>query len=92
MAKKTVKPPNPYKNEPETNIPRPKFPVMYYVVVIVLLIGIQLAFFWSGSTQEIPYSTFRKLIAENKVVSVKISAERIYVKTVRTITIIIIHL
>ncbi len=80
MAKKTVKPPNPYKNEPETNIPRPKFPVMYYVVVIVLLIGIQLAFFWSGSTQEIPYSTFRKLIAENKVVSVKISAERIYVK------------
>ncbi|MEI7694270.1 MAG: ATP-dependent zinc metalloprotease FtsH [Chlorobium sp.] len=80
MAKKTVKPPNPYKNEPETNLPRPKFPVMYYVVVIVLLIGVQLAFFWSGSTQEIPYSTFRKLIAENKVVSVKISAERIYVK------------
>ncbi|MEI8102088.1 MAG: ATP-dependent zinc metalloprotease FtsH [Chlorobium sp.] len=80
MAKKTVKPPNPYKNEPETNIPRPKFPVMYYVVVIVLLIGVQLAFFWSGSTQEIPYSTFRKLIAENKVVSVKISPERIYVK------------
>jgi cell division protease FtsH len=80
MAKKTVKPSNPYKNEPENNVPRPKFPIMYYVVVVVLLIGVQLAFFWSGSTQEIPYSTFRQLITENKVVSVKISPERIYVK------------
>ncbi|MEI6757037.1 MAG: ATP-dependent metallopeptidase FtsH/Yme1/Tma family protein [Chlorobium sp.] len=80
MAKKTSKPSNPYKNEPENNLPRPKFSIMYYVVVIVLLIGIQLAFFWSGSTQEIPYSTFRKFIAENKVESVKISPERIYVK------------
>ncbi len=80
MAKKSLKPSNPYKNEPENNLPRPKFPIMYYVVVIVLLIGVQLAFFWSGSTQEIPYSTFRKLIAENQVVSVKISPEKIYVK------------
>ncbi len=53
---------------------------MYYVVVIVLLIGVQLAFFWSGSTQEIPYSTFRKLITEDKIESVKIAQERIYVK------------
>jgi len=53
---------------------------MYYVVVIVLLIGVQLAFFWSGSTLEIPYSTFRKLIVENKIESVKIAQERIYVK------------
>ncbi|MEI7933866.1 MAG: ATP-dependent zinc metalloprotease FtsH [Chlorobiaceae bacterium] len=80
MAKKTLKPSNPYKNQPENNVPRPKFPITYYVVVIVLLIGVQLAFFWSGSTQEIPYSTFRKLIAENQVVSVKISPEKIYVK------------
>ena len=80
MAKKTLKPSNPYKNEPENNTPRPKFPIMYYVVVVVLLIGIQLAFFWSGSTQEIPYSTFRKLIAENKIESVKIAQERIYIK------------
>ncbi|NTV06542.1 MAG: ATP-dependent metallopeptidase FtsH/Yme1/Tma family protein [Chlorobiaceae bacterium] len=80
MAKKTFKPSNPYKNEPENNIPRPKFSIMYYVVVIVLLIGVQLAFFWSGTTQEIPYSTFRKLIAENKIESVKISPERIYLK------------
>ncbi len=80
MAKKTNKPSNPYKNEPENNLPRPKFPIMYYVVVIVLLIGVQLAFFWSGSTPERPYSFFRKLITENKVVSVKISPERIYVK------------
>ncbi len=80
MAKKSLKPSNPYKNEPENNIPRPKFSIMYYVVVIVLLIGVQLAFFWSGSTQEIPYSTFRKLIAENKIESVKIAQEKIYIK------------
>ncbi len=80
MAKNSVKPPNPYKNESEPSTPRPKFPIMYYVVVIVLLIGVQLAFFWSGSSQEIPYSTFRKLITEEKVVSVKLSPERIYVK------------
>ena len=80
MAKNSVKPPNPYKNEPEPSTPRPKFPIMYYVVVIVILIGVQLAFFWSGSSQEIPYSTFRKLITEEKVVSVKLSPERIYVK------------
>ncbi len=80
MAKKLSKPSNPYKNLPENNVPRPKFSIMYYVVVIVLLIGVQLAFFWSGSTQEIPYSTFRKLIAENKIESVKIAQERIYVK------------
>jgi cell division protease FtsH len=80
MSKKLSKPSNPYKNEPENNVQRPKFSIMYYVVVIVLLIGIQLAFFWSGSSQEIPYSTFRKLIAENKVESVKIAPERIYVK------------
>ncbi|ACF42437.1 ATP-dependent zinc metalloprotease FtsH [Pelodictyon phaeoclathratiforme] len=80
MAKKPLKPSNPYKNEPENNIPRPKFSIMYYVVVIVLLIGVQLAFFWQGSTQEIPYSTFRKLIAENKIESVKIAPEKIYIK------------
>ena len=80
MAKKPLKPSNPYKNEPENNIPRPKFSIMYYVVVIVLLIGVQLAFFWSGSTREIPYSEFRKLIAENKIESVKIAPEKIYIK------------
>ncbi len=80
LAKKLIKPSNPYKNIPENNVPRPKFSIMYYVVVIVLLIGVQLAFFWSGSTQEIPYSTFRKLITEDKIESVKIAQERIYVK------------
>ena len=80
MAKKPLKPSNPYKNEPENNIPRPKFSIMYYVVVIVLLIGVQLAFFWSGSTREIAYSDFRKFIAENKIESVKIAPEKIYIK------------
>ncbi len=80
MVKKLIKPSNPYKNEPETNVPRPKFSIIYYVVVVALLIGINLSFFWSGSTQEIPYSAFRKLIAENKIESVKIAQERIYIK------------
>ena len=80
MVKKLIKPSNPYKNEPETNVPRPKFSIIYYVVVVALLIGINLSFFWSGSSQEIPYSAFRKLIAENKIESVKIAQERIYIK------------
>ncbi|NTW56138.1 MAG: ATP-dependent zinc metalloprotease FtsH [Chlorobiaceae bacterium] len=80
MAKKPSKFQNPYKSEQESNERRPKFSIMYYVVVILLLIAIQLAFFWSGSTQEIPYSTFRQYITENKVKSVKISPEKIYVK------------
>ena len=80
MAKNLFKPSNPYRNEPENNERRPKFSIMYYVMVILLLIGIQLAFFWSGSSVEIPYSTFRKYIAENKLESVRISPERIYIK------------
>jgi len=80
MAKNLFKPSNPYRNEPENNERRPKFSIMYYVMVILLLIGIQLAFFWSGSSVEIPYSTFRKYIAEDKLESVRISPERIYIK------------
>ncbi|MCF8382302.1 MAG: ATP-dependent zinc metalloprotease FtsH [Chlorobium sp.] len=80
MAKNLFKPSNPYRNEPENNERRPKFSIMYYVMVILLLIGIQLAFFWSGSSVEVPYSTFRKYIAENKLESVRISPERIYIK------------
>ena len=80
MAKKPLRPLNPYKNEPENNIPKPKFSIMYYVVVIVLLIGVQLAFFWSGSSREIAYSEFRKLITEDKIESVKIGQERISIK------------
>jgi len=53
--------------------------MMYYVAVILLLIGVQLAFFWSGSTREIPYSSFRTFVVENKVESVKIAPEKLYV-------------
>ncbi len=80
MAKKPLKPSNPYKNEPENNIPRPKFSIMYYVVVIVLLIGISLAYTEYGelaTIKEIKYSEFRKLIAEDKIESVRIGQERI---------------
>lgn len=82
MANNRFKPSNPYRNEqePSEQSRRPKFSIIYYLVVILLLIGIQLAFFWSGSPEEIPYSTFRKYIAEGRVESVKISPERIHVK------------
>jgi len=79
MAKNSLKPTNPYKSEPENTEKKPKLPMMYYVAVILLLIGVQLAFFWSGSTREIPYSSFRTFVIENKVESVKIAPEKIYV-------------
>ncbi len=80
MANNLFKPQNPYKNDPDNNEKKPKFSLVYYVVIILILIGLQLAFFWSGSTQEITYSTFRNYIDENKIESVKIAPERIYVK------------
>jgi len=80
MSDNLFKPKNPYKNDPDSNSKKPRFSILYYVVVILVLIGLQLAFFWSGSTQEISYSNFRKYIAENKVESVKIAPERIYVR------------
>ncbi|TCD48266.1 ATP-dependent zinc metalloprotease FtsH [Chlorobium sp. N1] len=80
MAKNPQKPSNnPYNSEPETPQPRPKLPLVYYVVVIFLLIGLQLAFFWSGSPREIPYSAFRTFVTEDKVESVRIAPEKIYV-------------
>jgi cell division protease FtsH len=82
MAKNPFKPNNPYKNDTEsgTGERRPRFSLVYYLVVILLIVGFQLAFFWSGSTQEIPYSEFRKLISENKIESVRIAPERIYIQ------------
>ena len=80
MPKNPFKPNNPYKSEPDSGERRPRFSIVYYLAVILLIIGFQLAFFWSGSTQEIAYSEFRRLISENKVESVRISPERIYVQ------------
>jgi cell division protease FtsH len=80
MPKNPFKPNNPYKSEPDSGERRPRFSIVYYIVVILLIIGFQLAFFWSGSTQEIAYSEFRRLISENKIESVRISPERIYVQ------------
>jgi len=80
MPNNLFKPQNPYKNDPENNDKKPKFSLLYYVVIVLLLIGLQLAFFWSGSSEEIPYSEFRSYIEENKIESVKIAPERIYVK------------
>ncbi|ARM30094.1 ATP-dependent zinc metalloprotease FtsH [Prosthecochloris sp. HL-130-GSB] len=74
------KPQNPYKNDPDNNDKKPKFPLVYYVVIIFILIGLQLAFFWSGSSREITYSAFRQFIEDNRIESVKIAPERIYVK------------
>ncbi|MCG8341596.1 MAG: ATP-dependent zinc metalloprotease FtsH [Chlorobiales bacterium] len=80
MSNNLFKPQNPYKNEPENNDKKPKFSLVYYIVIVLILIGLQLAFFWSGSSEEIAYSTFRKYIEENKIESVKIAPERIYVR------------
>jgi cell division protease FtsH len=80
MPKNPFKPNNPYKSEPENGERRPRFSFVYYIAVILLIIGFQLAFFWSGSTQEIAYSEFRRLISENKIESVRIAPERIYVQ------------
>ncbi|NTV25691.1 MAG: ATP-dependent zinc metalloprotease FtsH [Chlorobiaceae bacterium] len=80
MPKNPFKPNNPYKNQPENGERRPRFSIVYYLAVILLIIGFQLAFFWSGSSREIAYSEFRRLITENKVESVRISPERIYVQ------------
>ena len=81
MPNNLFKPQNPYKNnEPENNDKKPRFSLVYYIVIVLILIGLQLAFFWSGSSEEIAYSTFRKYIEENKIESVKIAPERIYVR------------
>jgi cell division protease FtsH len=80
MSKNPFKPNNPYKNQPESGERRPRFSIVYYLAVILLIIGFQLAFFWSGTTQEIAYSDFRRLVSENKVESVRISPERIFVQ------------
>ncbi|PWW81094.1 MULTISPECIES: ATP-dependent zinc metalloprotease FtsH [Prosthecochloris] len=79
MSNNLFKPQNPYKNDPENNDKKPKFSLVYYIVIVLILIGLQLAFFWSGASEEITYSTFRKYIEENKIESVKIAPERIYV-------------
>ena len=80
MPKNPFKPENPYKGEPDNGERRPRFSFIYYIAVILLIIGFQLAFFWQGSTQEIAYSEFRKLVSDEKVESVRISPERIFVQ------------
>ncbi len=57
---------------------KPKFTAIYYVLAIVILIGIQLTFFWSSTTAELPYSEFKKMLDEGKIESVQISPSRIY--------------
>jgi cell division protease FtsH len=59
---------------------KPKFSAIYYVMAILILIGIQLTFFWSSATQELPYSQFRQMIVEGKIESVELSPSRVYAK------------
>ena len=80
MANNPFKLNNPYKNEPDNGPRKPRFSIFYYIAVILLIIGFQLAFFWSGSTREMAYSEFRRMIAENRVESVRLAPEKIYVK------------
>ncbi len=58
---------------------KPKFTAIYYVLAIIILIGIQLTFFWSSTTREISYSEFKKMLDEGKIESVQISPSRIYI-------------
>ncbi|PIO49134.1 MAG: AAA family ATPase [[Chlorobium] sp. 445] len=61
---------------------KPKFPTaIWYVMAILILIGIQVTFFWSNTTTELPYSQFRKELERGNVESVKISPSRIWVHT-----------
>ncbi len=80
MPNNLFNPENPYKDDPENNGKKPKIPLVYYIVIVLLLIGLQIAFFWSGSSEKIAYSTFRKYIEEDKIESVKIAPERIDVR------------
>ncbi|NTU52834.1 MAG: ATP-dependent zinc metalloprotease FtsH [Chlorobiaceae bacterium] len=80
MANNPFKLNNPYKNDPENGPARPRVPIVYYMAVILLIIGLQFAFFWSGTTHEIPYSQFKRMIVDNKVESIKIAPEKIYVQ------------
>ncbi len=61
---------------------KPKFPTaIWYVMAILILIGIQVTFLWSNTTIELPYSEFRKQLEKDNIESVKISPTRIFVRT-----------
>lgn len=66
------------QNDKKKKNNKPKFTAVYYVLAIVILIGIQLTFFWSSTTAELPYSDFKKMLDDGKIESVQISPSRIY--------------
>jgi len=61
---------------------RAKFPTaIWYVMAILILIGIQVTFFWSSTTTELPYSQFRKELERGNIEAVKISPTRTWFRT-----------
>ncbi|ACF13827.1 ATP-dependent metalloprotease FtsH [Chloroherpeton thalassium ATCC 35110] len=70
--------PEPDDSDEQKKNGKPKFSAIYYVMAILVLIGIQLTFFLSNTTPEKSYSEFHKLIEEDKIDAVKISPTRIY--------------
>jgi cell division protease FtsH len=80
MANNPFKLNNPYKNDPENGSRRPRVPIVYYLAVLLLIIGFQFAFFWSGTTKEVPYSQFRRMITDDRIESVRIAPEKIFVQ------------
>jgi ATP-dependent Zn protease len=61
---------------------KPKLPTaIWYVMAILILIGIQVTFLWSNTTLELPYSEFRKQLDKDNIESVKISPTRVFVRT-----------
>jgi cell division protease FtsH len=57
---------------------KPKFTAIYYILAIVILLGIQVTFWMSSTTTEVPYSAFKQMLSEGKIESVQISQSRIY--------------
>ncbi len=72
--------PEPQDQKDDSGSKKPKFSAIYYVMAILVLIGIQLTFFWSSTTPEKTYSEFKRLLLQDKIEAVKISPTRIYAR------------
>ncbi|MBC8044884.1 MAG: ATP-dependent zinc metalloprotease FtsH [Rhizobacter sp.] len=62
------------KNEKEN---KPRFTVIYYVMAILILVGMNFVWLASSSAPELPYSQFRKLIDQDKIEYVELSPSRV---------------
>lgn len=56
---------------------KPKFSILYYVMAVLILIGVYSIFITSSTPREIEYSQFRQLVQEGKVEQVELSPSRV---------------